>query len=257
VVASLESMRTGDLSSVPGVVVDFARTIPSVKLRMVGGTATVGAGFEAWRPRGLLAASRFERALKRTMDLLLALLATLILLPILMLTALLVAGTSQGSVLYAQQRIGRGGRPFRIYKFRSMYRNAHEIKERYRALNEASGPVFKCRRDPRITPFGRLIRKLSIDELPQLINVLRGEMSLVGPRPPLPEEYGAYGPRERKRMHVTPGMTGIWQISGRSNLDFETWIDLDMRYIDTWSLWQDLKLLVKTVPAVISTRGAY
>jgi lipopolysaccharide/colanic/teichoic acid biosynthesis glycosyltransferase len=261
VAVSLESMEAKaypvGLAGASVAVADFARAIPPVKLRVVGGTATIGAGLEAWRPRGLVAATRFELAIKRTMDLVLALAATILLLPLLLVTALLVAATSRGSVFYVQQRIGRGGRPFRIYKFRSMFSNAHEIKERYTVLNEASGPVFKCRQDPRITPIGRLIRKLSIDELPQLINVLRGEMSLVGPRPPLPEEFGAYGPRELQRMSVTPGMTGIWQISGRSNLDFDTWVDLDIRYIDTWSLWQDLKLLVQTVPAVISARGAY
>jgi lipopolysaccharide/colanic/teichoic acid biosynthesis glycosyltransferase len=233
------------------------RAIPPAKLRVVGGTLAVGAALETPRPKGLLAATPLELAMKRAMDLFLGLLGTLILLPLLLGTALAVAITSRGSILYVHERIGRDGRPFRMYKFRSMYRNAHQIKERYMAMNEVNGPVFKCRRDPRMTPVGRLIRKLSVDELPQLINVLRGEMSLVGPRPPLPEEYLAYGPRELPRLQVLPGMTGIWQVSGRSDLDFETWVALDLHYIATWSLWQDVKLLAQTVPAVITARGAY
>jgi lipopolysaccharide/colanic/teichoic acid biosynthesis glycosyltransferase len=258
---SLETMDVeayeGDLQGAGGLLAELTRAIPPAKLRMVGGTFTAGSGMEAWRPRGLLAASRIQLAAKRAMDLVLGLLASLLLLPILLVTALLVVVTSRGSAFYVQERIGRGGRSFRMYKFRSMYRNAHQIKERYRAMNDANGPVFKCRRDPRMTPVGRLIRKLSLDELPQLINVMRGEMSLVGPRPPLPDEFRAYGPRELERMRVIPGMTGVWQVSGRSDLDFDTWVDLDIRYIDTWSLWQDVKLLAQTVPAVITARGAY
>jgi lipopolysaccharide/colanic/teichoic acid biosynthesis glycosyltransferase len=261
VAASLETMGVDGLAAdrqIAGVLLaPLQRAIPPATLRVVGGTLGAGTGLEASGPKGLLAATPLELAIKRAMDLFLVIVGTVILLPLLLGTALAVAITSRGSIFYVHERIGRDGRPFRMYKFRSMYRNANQIKERYMEMNDVNGPVFKCRRDPRMTPVGRLIRKLSVDELPQLINVLRGEMSLVGPRPPLPEEYREYGPREMPRMKFLPGMTGIWQVSGRSDLDFETWVALDLRYIATWSLWQDLKLLAQTVPAVITARGAY
>jgi lipopolysaccharide/colanic/teichoic acid biosynthesis glycosyltransferase len=247
----------GDRQIADALLAPHQRAIPPATLRVVGGTFDAGTGLETSAPKGLLAAAPLELAIKRAMDLFLGIVGTLLLLPLLLGTALAVAITSRGSIFYVHERIGRDGRPFRMYKFRSMYRNANQIKERYMEMNDVNGPVFKCRRDPRMTPVGRLIRKLSVDELPQLINVLRGEMSLVGPRPPLPEEYREYGPREMPRMKVLPGMTGIWQVSGRSDLDFETWVALDLRYIATWSLWQDLKLLAQTVPAVITARGAY
>ena len=259
VAASLETMAAeayaGDLRHADGLIVDLGRALPSRTLRVVDGGQ--GATSVSDVPRGLLAATPLELGIKRAMDLLLGIIGILLLLPLLLATAMAVAVSSQGPILYVQERIGRDGRSFRMYKFRSMYRNSHQIKAQYMAMNEVNGPVFKCRRDPRITPVGRLIRKLSLDEFPQLINVLRGEMSLVGPRPPLPEEYRSYGPRELSRMSVLPGMTGIWQVSGRSDLDFDTWVALDIRYIDTWSLWQDVKLLAQTVPAVITARGAY
>ena len=144
-----------------------------------------------------------------------------------------------------------------MFKFRSMKVEAHEDRDEILHLNELEGPVFKIRDDPRVTRVGRAIRKLSIDELPQLLNVLAGDMSLVGPRPPLPEEYETYGPRERQRLAVKPGITCIWQVSGRSDLDFETWVDMDLEYIEGWTIRQDLKLLVLTIPAVLSGRGAY
>jgi lipopolysaccharide/colanic/teichoic acid biosynthesis glycosyltransferase len=144
-----------------------------------------------------------------------------------------------------------------MMKFRSMRRQAHDDRNNVIHLNEVSGPVFKIREDPRLTRVGRLMRKLSIDELPQLMNVIGGQMSLVGPRPPLPEEYETYGPRERRRLSVRPGLTCIWQVSGRSDVDFESWVNMDLEYIDTWTFRQDLKLLLLTVPAVLSRRGAY
>src|SRR5919204_2075832 len=202
-------------------------------------------------------ASPWRRALKRGIDLILSILGLIVLLPLLLVTAVAVRLNSAGPVLFTQDRIGRDGRPFKMFKFRSMYRDAHGMRAELTHLNEATGPIFKIRADPRITPVGRLIRKLSIDELPQLINVLKGDMALVGPRPPLPEEYELYGPWERQRVSVTPGITCIWQVSGRSNLDFDTWVEMDLEYIRRWSFWLDLKLLLLTIPAVISARGAF
>lgn len=207
--------------------------------------------------RGLLGASAFQRFVKRAIDVVGSALLLAVLLPVVVLSGAAIRLTSRGPVLYVQERIGRGGRPFRMLKFRSMRRDAHEIRGDVLHLNTATGPIFKVPRDPRITRVGRVIRKLSIDELPQLLNVLRGDMSLVGPRPPLPDEYATYGDRERARLAVTPGITGIWQVSGRSDLDFDTWVSMDLEYIEIWSLGLDLKLLARTVPAVLSGRGAY
>ena len=216
-----------------------------------------GIGAATPPPVGLLAASRAELVLKRIVDIVGSSVCLVLLFPLLLATALAVGLTSRGPVLYVQERIGLGGRTFKMLKFRSMYANAHEDRHELIHRNECDGPVFKLRDDPRITPVGRAIRKLSIDELPQLLNVLRGDMSLVGPRPPLPEEVPSYGPRERARLLVTPGITCIWQVKGRSDLDFDTWVDLDLEYIRTWSLRLDAKLLALTVPAVLSGRGAY
>jgi lipopolysaccharide/colanic/teichoic acid biosynthesis glycosyltransferase len=207
---------------------------------------------------GLLQAGRMALLAKRVVDVVGATLGLLMLAPILLVTALAVRLTSRGPVFYVHERIGRGERPFRMIKFRSMYHDSHDRRVIYLDLNEATGPIFKLRRDPRVTPVGRIIRKASIDELPQLINVLRGEMSLVGPRPPLPEEYATYGPRERRRMLVTPGITCIWQVSGRSAIaEFDRWVDLDLEYIRTWTFSLDLVLLLRTIVAVLSTRGAW
>jgi lipopolysaccharide/colanic/teichoic acid biosynthesis glycosyltransferase len=170
---------------------------------------------------------------------------------------LLIRISSRGPVFYVQERVGRDGGPFRMLKFRSMYRDSHERRNEHAELNIHEGPIFKIRDDPRITPVGRAIRRLSIDELPQFFNVLMGNMSLVGPRPALPEEFLDYSERERARLLVKPGVTCIWQVSGRSDVDFDTGIDMDLEYIEEWSLRLDLKLLARTVPAVISGRGAY
>jgi lipopolysaccharide/colanic/teichoic acid biosynthesis glycosyltransferase len=175
----------------------------------------------------------------------------------LLAVAILVGVTSRGPIFYVQERVGRAGKPFRMLKFRSMYRDAHDRRFEHVEQNMHQGPIFKIRDDPRITPIGRAIRRLSIDELPQFFNVLMGHMSLVGPRPALPEEFLDYTDRERQRLLVKPGVTCIWQVSGRSDIDFKTWIDMDLEYIETWSVRLDLKLLAKTVPAVLSGRGAY
>ena len=207
--------------------------------------------------RGLVDARLWQIAIKRGMDVVASLLAIVILTPLFLAVALLIRATSRGPVFYVQERVGRGGEPFRMVKFRSMYRDAHDRRGEHAEQNIHRGPIFKIRDDPRITPVGKAIRRLSIDELPQFFNVLVGSMSLVGPRPALPEEFLDYTERERGRLLVKPGVTCIWQVSGRSDVDFDTWIDMDLEYIEDWSLGLDLKLLVKTVPAVITGRGAY
>jgi len=206
---------------------------------------------------GLLEAAWWQRIVKRWIDVFGSFFLLLLTFPILLIVTVAIRVTSPGPILYTHERIGRDGRPFRMFKFRSMRVQAHEDRGEISHLNEAGGPVFKIRDDPRITGVGRVLRKLSLDELPQLLNVMRGDMSLVGPRPPLPEEYATYGPRERRRMAVSPGITCIWQVSGRSDLDFDTWVDMDLEYIESWTIREDLKLLLLTIPAVLSGRGAY
>jgi exopolysaccharide biosynthesis polyprenyl glycosylphosphotransferase len=201
--------------------------------------------------------SRVARVAKRTLDLLGSTLGIVGLAPVLLLLALVVKLTSRGPVLFVQQRCGLGGRPFRFYKFRTMVEDAEDRKSDLEHLNEMKGPIFKIRRDPRITWIGRVLRKLSLDELPQLWNVLRGDMSLVGPRPPTPDEVVRYTARQVQRLSVMPGITGLWQVSGRNDIrDFERWIDLDLEYARTWSLWLDMRILLKTAVVVALLRGA-
>jgi exopolysaccharide biosynthesis polyprenyl glycosylphosphotransferase len=206
---------------------------------------------------GLLTASQSELAVKRGVDILASILFLILFSPILLITALAVVATSRGPVIFRQQRVGQGGDLFEFFKFRSMYMTAEEDRYLLVDQNEADGPIFKIAADPRITPVGKFIRRTSIDELPQLWNVLRGDMSLVGPRPPLPEEVAQYTDWERQRLMVRPGVTGIWQVSGRSDLDFETWVAMDVEYIEEWRPSLDFALMVKTIPAVLSGRGAY
>jgi exopolysaccharide biosynthesis polyprenyl glycosylphosphotransferase len=163
---------------------------------------------------------------------------------------------SPGPVLFTQVRSGLHGRRFRMYKFRSMVAGAEAQRDRLQARNEMEGPVFKMRRDPRVTRVGRLLRRTSLDELPQLLNIIKGDMSLVGPRPPIPAEVEKYARWQRRRLSMKPGVTCLWQVSGRNEVDFEEWMRLDLRYIDSWSLWLDLKILLRTIPAVLSGRGA-
>ena len=172
-------------------------------------------------------------------------------------TAVAIKLDSPGPALFSQYRLGKDGRPFRFCKFRSMTASAPDIRDALTEYNEASGPVFKIRRDPRMTRVGQFIRKYSIDELPQLFHVLTGEMSLVGPRPPIPSEVDQYEPWQTERLAVKPGLTCIWQVRGRSDIGFEDWVRLDIEYVRTRDFWLDLKLLVLTIPAVISGRGAY
>jgi exopolysaccharide biosynthesis polyprenyl glycosylphosphotransferase len=197
-----------------------------------------------------------QLAIKRVIDILASATALLLLSPLMIVVALIVKFTSRGPILFKQLRVGRNARPFNMLKFRSMIANAEELKAKLMQQNEQSGPVFKMSRDPRITPIGRFIRKYSIDELPQLINVLRGEMSLVGPRPPVPSEVAKYEAWQRRRLSVRPGLTCVWQVSGRNQISFEEWMYLDMQYIDHWSLAQDVQLILKTVPVVLTGRGA-
>ncbi len=177
--------------------------------------------------------------------------------PLIALVALAVKLDSPGPILFRQKRVGKGGQLFDCLKFRSMYIDAEARKAELMAQNEAGDVVFKMRHDPRVTRVGRFIRKASLDELPQLFNVLRGEMSLVGPRPSLPSECEKYQVEFLRRMDVTPGITGLQQVSGRSDLDFDRWVELDLQYVDERSLTKDVVILVKTIPAVLTGRGAY
>ncbi len=192
---------------------------------------------------------------KRAVDLLGATTGLILTSPILLATAIAIKLTSRGSVLFRQVRVGHNGAPFVALKFRTMVVNAEELKESLRKKNEMSGPVFKIKDDPRITPIGRYLRKFSIDEFPQLFNVLAGDMSLVGPRPAVPSEVASFAPWQRRKLAVKPGCTCIWQVSGRNAVDFEDWMKMDLAYIDQWSLWLDAKILARTGPAVVKGDG--
>ena len=195
--------------------------------------------------------------LKRGVDLLLAALALLACSPCMLLTAIAVKLDSPGPVLLAQTRVGKGGRPFQCYKFRSMVQDAEALLPALAVANETGRITFKSRHDPRRTRVGRWLRRLSVDELPQLLNVLKGDMSLVGPRPPLPREYAEYEEWMKARLAAPPGITGLWQVSGRSDLIFDEMVLLDLYYIENWSPGLDLKILLQTIPAMLSGRGAY
>jgi exopolysaccharide biosynthesis polyprenyl glycosylphosphotransferase len=195
--------------------------------------------------------------MKRVLDFSVALIVLVIVSPVMLMAALLIKVTSPGPIFFTQKRIGRNKRKFTIYKFRSMTVDAESRIEQMHHLNEVSGPVFKIMNDPRITPVGRFLRKTSIDELPQLFNVLKGDMSLVGPRPlPIRDYEGFSEDWHRRRFSVRPGITCLWQVNGRSSIPFEKWMELDMQYIDKWSLWLDLKILARTIPAVLKGFGA-
>jgi len=197
-----------------------------------------------------------QLAAKRLLDIAVSALLLFFAAPIILLVAIAIKLTSPGSVFFKQTRIGLNGRIFTLYKFRTMIEDAHERREEVSHLNEMTGPVFKMKDDPRVTTVGRVLRKFSLDEIPQLWNVFRGDMSLVGPRPPIPEEVANYHRWHRRRLSMKPGLTCLWQISGRNNVDFDRWMQLDLQYIDNWSPLLDLKILVRTIPAVLSGRGA-
>lgn len=197
-------------------------------------------------------------AVKRFLDLVVSLMGLVLAAPLMGLCAAAIKVTSRGPVLFRQERVGLNGRRFTLYKFRTMYDGAEHARAELEAANEMRGPVFKMRQDPRVTPVGRWLRRFSVDELPQLWNVLKGDMSLVGPRPPLPEEVARYERWQRRRLSIKPGLTCLWQISGRNSIeDFEEWVRLDLAYIDNWSLGLDLRILARTVPALLLARGAH
>ena len=195
--------------------------------------------------------------IKRFFDIVLSLIALVILFPLFLVVGLAIKFESPGPVIYAQERVGKNGKHFVLYKFRSMCQDADKKLTELKNKNEADGPVFKIAEDPRVTNVGRFIRKNSIDEFPQLINIIKGDMSIVGPRPPLPCEVKQYTSQQMHRLDVKPGLTCYWQISGRSDISFQRWVELDLKYINECSLWTDLKIIIKTVPAVFSGRGAY
>lgn len=197
-------------------------------------------------------------ALKRAMDISVSLLALILLSPLMISVAIAIKIESEGPVIFKQTRVGKNGRHFIFYKFRSMRKTAEVDKQKILLQNESKdGVIFKMKEDPRITLVGKFIRKYSIDELPQFFNVLEGSMSLVGPRPPLPDEVKEYTLEDRKRLHITPGITCIWQIAGRSNIPFKQQVSLDEEYIKNRGFFRDIVILLKTIPAVLTGRGAY
>lgn len=201
--------------------------------------------------------SRTYLFIKRTMDIALSTIGLILCIPLFVAVAIAIKRDSPGPVIFKQQRVGKDGKKFTMYKFRTMVVNAEEILDELLDENEVDGPVFKIKEDPRVTKSGKWLRKTSIDELPQLWNVLKGDMSLVGPRPPLEREVVQYDDYQRQRLSVKPGITCYWQVSGRSNISFDEWVELDIKYIHEQSLWTDIKLLFKTIGAVLRKDGAY
>jgi exopolysaccharide biosynthesis polyprenyl glycosylphosphotransferase len=200
---------------------------------------------------------QYELTAKRLIDVVLAGLGLIGSMPIWLAIVIAIKLDSPGPAIFVQERVGQHGRRFRFYKFRSMYLDAEERLAEVQSRNEMDGPVFKIRNDPRVSRVGRFLRKTSLDELPQLLNVLKGEMSLVGPRPPLPREVEQYRPGDIVRLSVKPGLTCLWQIRGRSNVGFDEWMEFDREYVRHMSLWLDLRILVRTVAVVLACRGAY
>ncbi len=194
---------------------------------------------------------------KRLFDIVIASILLVLLMPGMVLIALLIRLTSEGPIFFRQTRVGLNGRHFTLCKFRSMLKNAEELKDNIEHLNEMNGPAFKMKEDPRVTPIGRFLRRISLDELPQIYNVLRGDMSIVGPRPPLPDEVERYERWQRRRLSMRPGLTCLWQVNGRNRIkDFKKWMELDLEYIDNWSLKLDIKIFFKTIFVVLAGRGA-
>jgi exopolysaccharide biosynthesis polyprenyl glycosylphosphotransferase len=199
----------------------------------------------------------WQATAKRTLDLTAAIAGLLILSPLMAMIALAIRIDSPGPIIFRQTRCGKDGRPFTFLKFRGMVADAEARQGELEQFNEVDGPIFKMKHDPRVTRVGRILRKTSLDELPQLWNVLRGEMSLVGPRPPIPTEVAQYSAWHRGRLATVGGITGLWQVSGRSGLTFDEMVQLDIGYIEQWSIWLDLRILVRTVLAVLLAKGAY
>jgi lipopolysaccharide/colanic/teichoic acid biosynthesis glycosyltransferase len=199
----------------------------------------------------------FWHAAKRAIDVAFGSLLLVVTAPVVVLAALAITCVTGGTPFFAQERVGIHGRRFRMFKLRTMVNGAHDMRQSVMHLNEVDGPVFKIRNDPRLHPLGRFLRRASIDELPNLINVVRGEMSLVGPRPALPSEVEHYDAFARRRLSVPQGVTCLWQINGRSDVTFEHWMELDNRYVDEWTPLHDLLIVVKTIPAVLRRDGAH
>ncbi|MBU6134270.1 sugar transferase [Clostridium tertium] len=193
---------------------------------------------------------------KRALDVIASFLGLVILSPILLIVAILIKLESKGPAIFSQSRIGLNGKEFKMYKFRSMVQNAEELKEKLAKQNEMSGPMFKIKNDPRVTKVGKFIRKTSIDELPQLLNILKGDMTLVGPRPSLPREVEKFESWMLKRLEVKPGLTCYWQVSGRNNIDFYEWMKLDLKYVNDMNFWLDIKLIFKTVAVLFGDKNA-
>ncbi len=252
----VEDMRqVSKLARILGLEVRLSTNIPEVSASRVGVQALAGLTTLSVRPVKL---TSFQSSCKRAFDLVVTAVLAAATAPLWIAIALAIKLSSPGPVLFKQARVGRGGRTFIMYKFRTMVANAEEVLTELRALNEASGPLFKISNDPRATAVGRLLRRSSLDELPQLLNVLKGDMSLVGPRPPLRLEVDAYAEGWHfDRLEVLPGITGLWQVSGRSTLSFDDYMRLDVSYVENWSLGLDLWILAKTPPAVLSQRGAF
>ena len=198
----------------------------------------------------------FYEICKRAIDIIGAISGLLLLSPIIVIVACAIKFTSKGPIFFSQKRVGKNGELFDMYKFRSMVVNAEELKEKLAHQNEMSGPMFKMKDDPRVTKVGKFIRKTSLDELPQLWNVLKGDMSLVGPRPSLPKEVAQFEKWMYKRLSVKPGLTCFWQVSGRNNIDFEDWMKLDIKYVDERNIWIDIKLIFKTVLVLFGDKNA-
>ena len=199
----------------------------------------------------------YRRYVKRPLDFVASVVGLVLLSPLFLVLAILVKLDSRGPVFFKQIRVGKDGREFEFYKFRSMVQDAEQMKKKLMHLNELEGPVFKISDDPRITPSGNFLRRTSLDELPQLFNVLRGDMSLVGPRPPLPAEVANYESWQRQKLAVLPGLTCLWQISGRNHIGFTEWMRLDIEYIRRQSFGVDVKILARTLPAVLLRKGAF
>ena len=247
----------GTMTRIPAPGIDRALLTQVLYRRYAG--AGLGRNARFWWTRyARQARSATARLLKRSLDVLVSATMLVLLAPLFAVVALLIKLTDGGPVLFWQKRVGRWGREFPFPKFRSMVVNAEQLKAKLLARNDHKESVtFKMKRDPRITWIGRIMRKLSIDEMPQLWCVLRGTMSLVGPRPPLPSEVACYSLADRRRLDVKPGLTCIWQVSGRGNIPFPQQVELDVQYIESQSLWVDLKLLLKTIPAVLLGKGAF
>ncbi|MCM1254222.1 MAG: sugar transferase [Clostridium sp.] len=201
--------------------------------------------------------SSVYKMIKRLMDITLSAAALLVLSPVFLVTALAIRLEDNGPAIFVQERAGKDMRPFKIYKFRSMYVNAEAQMKEMMQHNEQTGHAFKMKNDPRVTKVGKVIRKLSIDELPQLVNIIKGDMSIVGPRPILTSQMEECSQYERQRLIVQPGLTCYWQIGGRANIKWKEWVELDLDYIEDMSLWTDIKMIVRTIPAVVDSRGAY